>query len=44
MTIKDIERKLMEPSKISLAEIRQLKRELVLLRSLEKKKKKGQTR
>jgi hypothetical protein len=44
MSIKEIEKKLLEPSKVSLAEIRQLKRELALLRIEEKKKKKGQTR
>jgi hypothetical protein len=42
MTIKDIEKKLMEPSKIPLSEIRQLKRELALLRIEERKAKKKQ--
>lgn len=42
--IKQIEKALMNPQEFSLAEIRQLKRELALLRIEEKKKKKGQTR
>lgn len=36
MSIKDIEKILMNPSKVPLSEIRQLKRELVELRKIER--------